>query len=145
MKPQFLVTIHVKKPIAEVFDAVVNPDKLKVYFICTSTGPLVKGATVMWQFADHPGEFPVKVIDLVPNSSIELQWNGDDESYMTTIDMKFEAVKEGVTKVAISETGWNENDAAIKSSYRNCGGWMHMACCMKAYLEFGINLRTGSF
>lgn len=27
--------------------------------------------------------------------------------------------------------------------YGNCGGWMHMMCCLKAHIEYGINLRTG--
>jgi hypothetical protein len=31
----------------------------------------------------------------------------------------------------------------IKASYGNAGGWMHMMCCMKGYLEHGINLRAG--
>ena len=31
----------------------------------------------------------------------------------------------------------------LKASYDNCGGWMHMSCCLKAYLEYGINLRAG--
>ncbi|ALO24786.1 hypothetical protein LEP1GSC137_2235 [Leptospira borgpetersenii str. Noumea 25] len=30
-------------------------------------------------------------------------------------------------------------------SYMNCQGWMNMSCCLKAYLEYGINLRKGFF
>jgi len=27
----------------------------------------------------------------------------------------------------------------------NSQGWMNMACCLKAWLEYGINLRKGMF
>ena len=47
----------------------------------------------------------------------------------------------GHTMVQISESGWSDSPVGIKSSYDNCGGWMHMMCAMKAYLEYGINLR----
>ena len=30
-----------------------------------------------------------------------------------------------------------------ETSYGNAGGWMHMMCSLKAYLEYGINLRAG--
>ncbi|MBE8398177.1 ATPase, partial [Leptospira borgpetersenii serovar Hardjo-bovis] len=35
--------------------------------------------------------------------------------------------------------------AALDGSYMNCQGWMNMSCCLKAYLEYGINLRKGFF
>jgi hypothetical protein len=49
----------------------------------------------------------------------------------------------GSTMVQISESGWRDSPEDINSSHGNAGGWMHMMCCMKAYLEYGINLRAG--
>ena len=46
------------------------------------------------------------------------------------------------TMVQISESGFREDPAGIKE-YGNAGGWMHMMCSLKAYLEYGINLRAG--
>jgi hypothetical protein len=45
--------------------------------------------------------------------------------------------------VEISESGWGKDPAGIEASYGNAGGWMHMMCCLKAHIEFGINLRAG--
>jgi hypothetical protein len=45
--------------------------------------------------------------------------------------------------VQIAEEGWRADEEGVKASYGNAGGWMHMACCLKAYLEYGINLRAG--
>ncbi len=144
MKNPFTVHIKIQKPVAEVFDAVVNPKKLTGYFVGSASAPLVEGTTVMWSFVEHPGEFPVEVRTIVPNERIVLEWNGADSSYLTQVEMTFKPVDDGSTVVGISESGWRDDENGVNSSYRNCGGWMHMACCMKAYLDHGINLRKGS-
>jgi len=48
-----------------------------------------------------------------------------------------------VTTVYVTESGWPE--AESEASYRNCMGWMHMICSLKAYLEYGVNLRKDAF
>jgi uncharacterized protein YndB with AHSA1/START domain len=57
--------------------------------------------------------------------------------------MVFKPLDAKNTMVQISESGWREDDKGLVSSYGNCGGWMHMIACLKAYLEYGINLRSG--
>lgn len=59
--------------------------------------------------------------------------------------MTFEALEDGRTLVSISEAGWRPTDAGQKASYGNCQGWTQMLCAMKAYKEYGINLREGMF
>ena len=62
MELKFQVQTRIQKPVSEVFDAVYNPRKLEGYFTTKSaSGPLVEGTTVMWEFAAHPGPFPVHV------------------------------------------------------------------------------------
>ena len=75
MELKFQVQTKIQKPVAEVFDAVQNPDKLSGYFTNGgASAPLVEGTTVEWAFEDTPGEkmgpFPVKVKKVVPNESI---------------------------------------------------------------------------
>ena len=65
--------------------------------------------------------------------------------YQTRIEMKFEPLDDGGTFVTIAETGWREDEAGRKSSYLNCEGWSQMLACMKAYVEYGINLRDGYY
>tara|TARA_B100001939_G_scaffold308688_2_gene289464 strand:+ start:15761 stop:16318 length:558 start_codon:yes stop_codon:yes gene_type:complete len=63
--------------------------------------------------------------------------------YQTRVDIRLQPLDGDATLLSISESGWRDNDAARAGSYSNCSGWMHMACCLKAYLEYGINLRAG--
>jgi uncharacterized protein YndB with AHSA1/START domain len=143
MEPKFQVQLKIRRPAAEVFDAVVDPKKLSGYFIQKSTGPLTPGATVMWKFPELDDEFPVVVRDVVPNERISFEWEAAEGGYNTLVEMAFKPLDADNTMVVIRESGWRPTEKGIQSSYGNAGGWMHMMACMKASLEYGINLRAG--
>lgn len=143
MERSFEVQLKIRKPVGVVFDAVADPKKLSGYFTRTASGPLVAGSTVMWSFVEAPGEFPVKVREVERDSRIVLQWESAEGGYDTTIEMRFLPLEGDATMVQIRESGWRDTPAGVKASYDNCGGWMHMSCSLKAYLEYGINLRAG--
>jgi uncharacterized protein YndB with AHSA1/START domain len=146
MELRFQVHGKIRKPVAEVFDAVVNPKKLSGYFTTGgSSGALVAGSTVSWDFADFPGAFPVHVREVVPERLIVLQWQAADGDYDTTVRMEFEALDDRSTLIRISESGWKETQKGLDSSYGNCSGWMQMLCCLKVYAEQGKNLREFFF
>jgi uncharacterized protein YndB with AHSA1/START domain len=142
MEPKFTVQLKIRKPVAEVFAAVADPAKLSGYFLESSSGPLTAGATVMWKFAEVPQAFPVEVREVVPNERIVIEWPAQD-GYTTRAEMTFTPLDQANTMVAISESGWPADEAGLKASHGNAGGWMHMMACMKAYLEYRINLRAG--
>jgi uncharacterized protein YndB with AHSA1/START domain len=155
----FKVSARIAKPVAEVFEAIVNPAELSRYFTTGGAeGRLETGVTVTWDFHDFPGAFPVWVVEVVPDKRIVLQWEASEDApsegdeavaasggYRTTVTMTFEPLDDGRTLVSISEEGWRETEAGLKASYGNCQGWMQMLCALKAYKEYGINLREGMF
>lgn len=152
MELKFEVSGRISRPVEEVFEAVVNPEKLSGYFTTGGAeGRIETGATVYWDFHDFPGAFPVRVVEVEKNRRIIFQWESDDSdkdktgAYNTTVTMRFESLEDGRTLVSIAEEGWRETDAGLKASYGNCKGWMQMLCAMKAYIEHGINLREGMF
>jgi uncharacterized protein YndB with AHSA1/START domain len=149
MELKFSVAARVAKPVAEVFEAVVNPDQLSHYFTTGGAqGRLESGATVTWDFHDFPGAFPVKVVEVVPNEKIVLNWeaaDSSDGSYDTTVTMAFEALEDGRTLVRITEEGWRETAAGLKASYGNCEGWTGMLIALKIWLEHGFNARVGLY
>jgi len=143
MEPTFQVQLKIRRPVAEVFEAVTNPAKLSGYFVQTSSGPLAQGATVKWSFAEAPEPFDVMVQEVVPNERIVFEWPAGGGDYNTRVWMVFKPLDGQNTMVQISEGGWRDDPAGIKSSYGNAGGWMHMMCSLKGFLEYGINLRAG--
>lgn len=155
MDLKFEVSGRIARPLEEVFEAVVNPEKLSGYFTTGGAkGRLETGATVTWDFADYPGAFPVYVAEVEKDKRIILHWDagdtaaepgGEDGPYQTQVTMRFEALEDGRTLVTISEEGWRQTPEGLKSTLSNKGGWMHMLCCLKAWVEHGINLRDGMF
>jgi uncharacterized protein YndB with AHSA1/START domain len=161
MNFKFTVQVKVQKPVSEVFDAVYNPKKLSSYFTADSDGPLDEGKTVLWKHAAGECQhitIPVKVERTVRNELIRFTWAASEGAYNpktaefphpagydNTVEVEFEALGPSETLVRITEGTWKESPGGLESSYQNCQGWMHMACCMKAFLEYGINLRKGSF
>jgi uncharacterized protein YndB with AHSA1/START domain len=111
----------------------------------------------MWDFADFPGAFPVEIVEVVPNRKIVLEWGaseteGDEigakraqTDYKTTVTMLFSPTDDGRTLVEIVEEGWRDTPGALRGSYQNCEGWTGMFMAMKAWLEYGINLREGTY
>jgi uncharacterized protein YndB with AHSA1/START domain len=142
----FQIRAKIGKPRGEVFAAVQDPIKLSKYFTTGgASGPLQEGKTVIWRFADYPDNVPVRVKKVVPENLIALEWDAENGNGATSVEMAFEALTPQSTLVAISESGWRETQSGLDSSYMNCQGWMNMACCLKAWLEYGINLREGFF
>jgi uncharacterized protein YndB with AHSA1/START domain len=146
MELKFTVSAKIQRPRSEVFDAVYNPKKLSKYFTTGSaSAPLDAGTTVIWRFHDYPGDIPVHVKEVVTDELIVFGWEAGDRGYDTRVEMKFESLDDRSTLVTISESGWKENPKALKSSYDNCHGWTQMSCCLKVYLEHGINLRENFY
>ena len=139
MELKFQVQLKIRKPVAEVFDAVVDNRKITGYFVQTSSGPLAQGATVIWKFDEHPVDLEVVVEEVVKNEKVVFEWPAAG-GYSTRVVMTFVPLDAGATMVQISEGRWHEGVAGATG---NAGGWMHMLCCLKAFLEYGINLRAG--
>ncbi len=162
MRLRFTVQAKIQRPVSQVFDAVHTPGKLSGYFTTGgSSGPLDPGKTVLWTFNDtgsNPVTVPVEVRKAVKDTRIEFSWAASEGlydpktgavphpgGYDTAVEMTFEPLGEGETLVRIVEGDWKESADGLQGSYGNCQGWMNMVCCLKAYLEHGINLRKGAF
>lgn len=148
MELKFKVAGRISRPVAEVFEAVVNPETLSRYFTTGGAeGRMETGLTVYWSFHDFPGRFPVDIVEVVDNERIVFDWDTDETGapYKVRTTMEFEALDDGRTLVTIHEEGWRQTPEGLTASYGNCSGWMQMLCALKAWTEHGINLREGMF
>jgi uncharacterized protein YndB with AHSA1/START domain len=145
----FKVSGRIARPVHDVFEAVADPQQLSSYFTTGGAkGRIEPGATVVWDFSDFPGAFPVHVVEVEQDRRIVMRWEAadpGDDPYETTVTMEFEPLDDGRTLVTISEEGWRETAAGRLASYGNCEGWTGMLCALKVWLEHGINLRAGFY
>lgn len=146
MARNYTIQTKIMRPVAEVFDAVVSKEKMLNYFVDGASDNLREGVTIRWHW-NHYGENPVVVKKIVPNELIELtidsaEWDKTkSERYDVAVIFEFEALDSDSTMLSISEEGWKTDTDGLKASHDNCGGWMHMSVCLKAWLEHEIDLR----
>jgi uncharacterized protein YndB with AHSA1/START domain len=135
--------LQILKPVNEVFEAIVDPNKMSNYFISKSSGKMEEGKQIMWQFPEFDMEFPIRVGKITKNKYISYFWDAEGSELL--VEMTLTPKGEGSTLVTVTEKGRNNDEAGIKWLKGNTEGWANFLACLKAYLEYRINLRKGAF
>jgi len=127
----------IRKPVATVFEAFIDPAITTNFWFTKSSGKLEVGKTVKWEWEMYQVSTNVLVKEIVPNKKISIQWSEP----VTTVDFEFEALSENTTYVVIKNYGFNlEGDELIAAIKDNTGGFTTVLDGLKAYLEHNINL-----
>lgn len=137
------VSLQVLKPVNEVFEAIADPAKMCNYFISESTGRMESGKELVWRFPEFDMDVPVKVAKVEAGKYVSYYWGEGGEQ--TLCEMTLEPKGENATLVTVTEKGRENNEAGIKWLKGNTEGWANFLACLKAYTEYGINLRKGAF
>lgn len=139
----FQVHTRIRKPVADVFDAVINPDKASIYFATGGvSGYMKEGSIVSWEFEGISEIHLMTVTKLVSNSEIWINWShGDGEK--SEVQIKFEELTPQETLVTIKHSGYRKDESQLRESYLHCEGWTVLLSSLKAYLEYGISIGKG--
>jgi uncharacterized protein YndB with AHSA1/START domain len=135
--------LQILKPVNEVFEAIIDPIKMSNYFISKSSGRMEEGKQIKWQFPEFDLEFPIRIGKIESNKCISFCWDIDGIELL--VEMTLTLNENNSTTVTITEKSRNNDEAGIKWLIRNTAGWANFLACLKAYLEYGINLRKGAF
>jgi len=135
--------LQVSKPAPEVYEAIVDPKKMSRYFISESSGRMEEGKQIRWRFPEFDTEFPIRVGKMEKNKYISYHWDADGKDLL--VEMTLTPIDGDATIVTITEKGMDNDEAGIKWLMGNTEGWAYFLACLKAYLEYGINLRKGAF
>jgi uncharacterized protein YndB with AHSA1/START domain len=134
--------LQIAKPVQEVFEAIIDPVKMSNYFISKGSGRMEEGKQIIWQFPEFDMEFPISVGKIEKDKYISYYWMMDNIELL--IEMALTPVG-NATIVTITEKNRNNDEDGIKWLKGNTEGWANFLACLKAYLEYGINLRKGAF
>ncbi len=135
--------IQIQKPAAEVFEAIVDPAKMSNYFISKGSGRMEEGKTLQWRFPEFDMEFPIRVGKIEKDKYVSYYWDSEDGKELL-VEMVL-TPKGNDTLVTITEKAMNNDEAGIKWLKGNTEGWANFLASLKAYLEYGVNLRKGAF
>lgn len=137
------VKMQIQKPVNEVFDSIVNPDRMSNYFISWGSDKMVSEKTIEWKFPEFDEKFPIRTDKVITNKLVSFYWKMDDLSLLVAITL--DEINDNETLVTITEGKRTADEAGLSWLSGNSFGWSNFLTCLKAYLEYGINLRKGAF
>ena len=132
---------RVLRPVGEVFAAIVDPEQMSRYFITGASGPMRAGTAVDWEFADVGAKVRIDVIEIGENRRVVYESSATGPRTRVTMDLQ--EVDPGTTQVSITEAGWPLDREGVQRALGQTAGWTYFLCCLKAYMQHGINLRLG--
>jgi uncharacterized protein YndB with AHSA1/START domain len=125
----------------EVFEAIVDPRVIAMYFITSGSGRLETGKTIHWSFKDVGAELDIKVNRVEADRLISFTWTASGVE--ATVEIGLEPDGKDATMVYVSETGWPMDEMGVGRLVEQSKGWVGFLCALKAWLEGGIDLRKG--
>lgn len=135
--------IQILKPSNEIFEAIVDPAKMSNYFISNGSARIEEGKKIMWRFPEFDMEFPIRGGKQEIDKYISFSWEMDGIELLVEIVLLPRG--DNSTVVTITEKSRKQDESGIKWLKGNTEGWANFLACLKAYLEYGINLRKGAF
>lgn len=127
----------IRKPVAEVFKAISDPEITSKFWFSRGTASLQKGQEVTWYWDMYGVSANVKVKEIVPNEKILIEW-GDPAN---SVEFTFIPISEDKTYVMVKNFDFQEDgDQLIEQLKDSMGGFTFLLASMKAWLEHGIQL-----
>jgi uncharacterized protein YndB with AHSA1/START domain len=131
----------IRRPVAEVFEAFVDPEITTRFWFARSSGRLDAGRKVLWEWEMHGASTLVTVRVLEPNRRILVEWEGYGGA--TTVEWKFAPLEADTTFVSIAESGWTgDGDRVVEYALNSAEGFTWTLAGLKALLEHGIQLNV---
>ncbi|HAO07671.1 MAG TPA: polyketide cyclase [Chryseobacterium sp.] len=135
--PKIETQMLIRKPVAQVFQAIIDPAITTNFWFTKSSGHLEVGKIVKWEWEMYSLSANVLTKQIIPNKLISTEWGNPP----TNVDYEFTALSDETTYVVIKNYGFTETgDELIQAIQDNTGGFTTVLDGMKAYLEHNIRL-----
>ena len=129
----------IRKPVADVFEAFINPDITTKFWFTKSSGRLEVGKQVQWDWGMYGISIPVTAKVIEANKRIVIDWPGYGSP--TTVDWIFAPQEDGTTFVSITNAGFTgDGDALVKQATDSTQGFSLVLAGLKALLEHNVRL-----
>ena len=127
----------IRKPVAEVFDALVNPATTSRFWFSKSSGMLEAGKQVRWDWEMYGHHTTVDVKAIEKNKRILIEWDGPKNP--TLVEWTFEPKGTQSTFVVVKNWGFSgDTDKVMAQAIDSTGGFTFLLAALKVFLEHGI-------
>ena len=128
----------IRRPVTQVFEAIVDPGITAKFWFTKSSGRLEAGKEIRWEWEMYGASTRVVAKVIEPNQRIVIEWDG--YSGRTTVEWTFTSLKDG-TFVDVTESGWTgTGDELVKYATNSTQGFSLMLAGLKALLEHDVKL-----
>lgn len=135
--PGITCQMLIRKPAAEVFNAFIDPAVTTNFWFTKSSGSLVAGESVTWEWEMYGASASVSVKEIINNQLIRIKWGEP----ATTVEFEFQDRNDDTTYVIIRSYGFKqEGEELINVIVDNTGGFTTVLDGLKAWLEHGLKL-----
>ncbi|MDH5162041.1 SRPBCC family protein [Heyndrickxia oleronia] len=143
MDTQVTTKFKIVKPASEVFEAIVDPEKIGNFWFSSSSERWEQGKSITLRYDEYNAEGKIHVVEVEENKKIVFSWGPEDQETIVTI--LFVELDQTSTRIEVTESGFNEDDPEIVNKMLGQKeGWVFALTCLKAYLENGITTLRGS-
>jgi uncharacterized protein YndB with AHSA1/START domain len=126
----------IRRPVAEVFGAFVDPAITTKFWFTKSSGRLEEGGQVKWEWEMYGASTQVSVKAIETNQRILIEWSGG-----TTVEWVFTSRPDGSTFVSITNAGFaGDGDAVVNEAIQSTEGFTIVLAGLKALLEHNVVL-----
>jgi uncharacterized protein YndB with AHSA1/START domain len=133
------VQMLIRRPVAEVFRAFVDPAVTSRFWFSRGSGRLEPGRRVRWEWEMYGASTEVQVREIEENRRILVEW---DLTSPTLVEWTFEPRGGDATFVVVKNWGFHgDPDAVVARALDSAGGFSFVLAGLKAWLEHGIELR----
>lgn len=131
----------IRRPVAEVFEAFIDPTITSRFWFTKSTGRLDAAKHLTWTWEMYEVSIDVEVKEIEPNKRILLEWG--TYGPMTTVEWIFTPYGEDQTYVTITNYGFHgDGDKVVSDALDSTGGFTWVLAGVKALLEHNIDLNV---
>jgi uncharacterized protein YndB with AHSA1/START domain len=129
----------IRRPVADVFAAFVDPAVTAKFWFSRGSGPLEPGATVEWFWDTYGFSTQASVVAVEQDRRILVDWLVDDT--VLPIEWRFYPRRDGTTFVSVTNSGFTgTGDDVALHAIGATEGFTFVLAGAKAYLEHGIQL-----
>ena len=129
----------IRKPVAEVFEAFINPEITKYFWFTKGSSKLEVNTTATWEWEMYNIQTKVLTKEIVLNRKIVFDWLSSES--VTTVEITFTTVNNYSTYVEVKHYGFNKTgDELIEAIKDSTGGFTTVLDGLKAFMEHNINL-----
>lgn len=127
----------IRKPVAQVFEALLDPAITSHFWFSKGSGRLETGKQIRWDWEMYGVHTEVDVKAIETNKRILIEWNGPENP--TLVEWTFEDKGNDTTFVVVKNWGFKGDDNKIVAEViDSTGGFTFLIAALKVFLEHGI-------